>query len=148
MGREINKKITIIEIGITSRDNLQSCENFKKQIYIPLANELSMRYKMQSEVVPFVITWDDMVTKFNTEYRKKLGIEDKTLSYIQSISMKKTFELIVNNPIRYDDNYPKLKNIDMILETLEIDQSKENDKLMEVEGFGEYRRDGGEIIIN
>ena len=55
---KINRIIRIIEIGVTSKDSLQSCENSIKQKYVPLANELSMRYKMQAEIIPFVITWD------------------------------------------------------------------------------------------
>ena len=125
---KIKRMIRIIEIGITSRDNLQSCESYKKQKYIPLANELSTRYKMQSEIIPFVITWDGIVTKFNKEYRNKLEIDDTILGYIQTNCLKKTFEIIVNNPIRYDsERLNKFKNIEEIVETLEINEDNDMD---------------------
>ena len=67
---KINKKIKIIEVGITNKDRLQKTESLKKQKYVHLGNELSQTYKMQVEIIPFVMTWDGIVTKFNEKYRK------------------------------------------------------------------------------
>ena len=72
---KLNRKIKITEIGITSKCNLQKTESFKKHKYIELGNELSMIHKMQVEILPFVITWDGMVTTFNKDYRKIIGTE-------------------------------------------------------------------------
>ena len=95
----LNKLIKIIEIGITNQADLQSREVYKKQKYVELANNFRTTYKMDVEIIPFVITWDGMVTNFNKNYRKNLDIDDNTLAYIQSISLRKTFELLASNKI-------------------------------------------------
>ncbi|KAL6120431.1 hypothetical protein NUSPORA_02843 [Nucleospora cyclopteri] len=57
--------ITLIEVGITSQDNLQTVETEKLKKYGLLANELSLIYKCKVEIIPFVLTWDGVITKYS-----------------------------------------------------------------------------------
>lgn len=85
-------KITIVEVGITCQENLKTKETEKYRKYDLLAKELSIMHKCEVELIPFVITWDGNVTKYHKIHVKKIGIDDKTKAYIQSIVLKKTFE--------------------------------------------------------
>jgi hypothetical protein len=87
-------EVIIIEIGITCQDLLQQVENEKKRKYDLLANELGMQYKAKSRIIPYVMTWDGVVTKFHRRYLKELSITPKIEAYIQSIVLKKTLESI------------------------------------------------------
>ncbi|TBU20320.1 hypothetical protein CWI38_0090p0060 [Hamiltosporidium tvaerminnensis] len=68
-------KITLIEARITLQDSLQIVETEKLKKYDLLANELGLIYKCSVEIIPNVMTWDD-------------------IAYIQSIVLKKTVETI------------------------------------------------------
>ena len=91
---KIKKEITIIEVGVTSQQNLQTTEITKKRKYDLLAKELNQLENMPVKIVPFVITWDGVVTKYNKDYRETLKITDKMLAYIQTVVLKKTLETI------------------------------------------------------
>ena len=101
---KINRIIRIIEVLITRQEALQRTEVHKSKKYVSLSNYLKMSYKMYVEIISFVLTWDEMVTKFNKDYRKLLDIEDSTMAYIQSISLKKTFELTTSNNLEFKCN--------------------------------------------
>ncbi|EQB61751.1 hypothetical protein NAPIS_ORF00674 [Vairimorpha apis BRL 01] len=45
-------------------------------------------------IIPYVITWDGIVSKYHTKHRKELGITDRIEAYIQSTTLKKTLESI------------------------------------------------------
>ncbi|KAL6120530.1 hypothetical protein NUSPORA_02728, partial [Nucleospora cyclopteri] len=77
-------KITLIEVGITSQDNLQTVETAKLKTNDLLANELSLIYKCKAEIIPFVLTWDGIITKYHSMYVKKLSIPPKIQAYIQT----------------------------------------------------------------
>ncbi|KAL6122465.1 hypothetical protein NUSPORA_00448 [Nucleospora cyclopteri] len=64
--------ITLIEVGITSQDNLQTVETEKLRMYDILDNELRSIYKCKVEIIPFVLTWDGVITKYHSMYVKKL----------------------------------------------------------------------------
>ena len=70
----INIKITLIEVGITSQDNLQSVECEKLRKYDMLANELGQMHKAKVKVIPYVLTWDGIVTEYHDTYAKALGV--------------------------------------------------------------------------
>jgi hypothetical protein len=57
------KLITIIEIGITSQNQLITVETEKKRKYDILANHLGQLHKMKTRIIPWVMTWDGIVTK-------------------------------------------------------------------------------------
>ena len=91
---------------------------------------------MQVEIIPFVLTWDGMVTNFNKDYRKRIGIEDNMLAKIQFRTLKCTFELLINDTIRYESrkerNYSEFEEmIDSI--DVENSNSEELDNGDEVE---------------
>ncbi|TBU05638.1 hypothetical protein CWI36_0061p0010 [Hamiltosporidium magnivora] len=67
-------KIALIEVGITSRDSLQIVETEKIRKYDLLANELGLIYKCSVEIIPYVMTWDGIVTKYNKSKLKRLEI--------------------------------------------------------------------------
>ncbi|KAM0687985.1 hypothetical protein COBT_000765 [Conglomerata obtusa] len=85
---------TLIEVGVTSGDNLTIVENEKLRKYDILANELGMIYKCKTRIIPYVNTWDGLVTKFHRQYCRTLEIPAETEAYIQTITLKKTLELI------------------------------------------------------
>ena len=91
---KIQNEIIIIEIGITSIDNLKTVEMEKTRKYDLLAKELGLIYKCTTRIIPYVFTWDGLVTKYHTGYKKMLGVEEHTEAYIQSLILKKTFESI------------------------------------------------------
>ena len=62
------KRITIIEVGVTSQDQLQTVESEKKRKYDILANEMGAMHKCKTKIIPFVLTWDGIVTKFRKTY--------------------------------------------------------------------------------
>ncbi|TBU12064.1 hypothetical protein CWI38_0914p0040 [Hamiltosporidium tvaerminnensis] len=79
-------KITLIEVGITSQDSLQIVETEKLRKYDLLANDV--------EIIPYVMTWDGIVTKYHKSHLKRLEIPMNVEAYIQSIVLKKTVETI------------------------------------------------------
>ena len=80
---------------------------------------------MESEIIPFVITWDGMVTQFNMIYREKLEIDMNVFSYIQSIVLKKTFEIMVNGNNRFDITKCKRSIEDYLEEIIEESNNKD-----------------------
>ena len=88
------KEITLIEIGVTNQDLLQTVETEKTRKYDILANELSNMYKCKTKIIPFVITWNGLVTVYHKKHIKELEIPDNVKAYIQTIVLKKTLENI------------------------------------------------------
>ncbi|TBU17925.1 hypothetical protein CWI38_0263p0040 [Hamiltosporidium tvaerminnensis] len=79
-------KITLIEVGITSQDSLQIVKTEKLRMYDELDNDV--------EIIPYVMTWDGIVTKYHKSHLKRLEIPMNVETYIQSIILKKTVETI------------------------------------------------------
>ncbi|KAF7683899.1 hypothetical protein TCON_0897 [Astathelohania contejeani] len=75
-------EIILVEVGITSQDNLQIVETGKKRKYDLLANELGMLYKAKTKIIPYVMTWDGVVTKYHRNYLKELNITPTIEAYI------------------------------------------------------------------
>ncbi|TBU10071.1 hypothetical protein CWI38_2048p0020, partial [Hamiltosporidium tvaerminnensis] len=76
------------------QDSLQIVETEKLRKYDLLANELGLIYKCNVEIIPYVMTWDGIVTKYHKTYVKRLQIPMNVEAYIQSIVLKKTVETI------------------------------------------------------
>jgi hypothetical protein len=91
---KVKNKIILVEVGITSQDKLKTVETEKYRKYDLLAKELGIMHKCEVEIIPFVITWDGIVTKYHNSHVRKIGIDNKTKTYIQSIILKKTLETI------------------------------------------------------
>lgn len=89
--------ITIVEVGITSQDCLQTVEVEKLRKYDLLANELGLIHKCKTRIIPYVLTWDGIVTKCHKRYRQAFGVEKFIEAYIQSLVLKKTYESILTD---------------------------------------------------
>ena len=59
-----------------------------------IANELALSYKCKVKIIPYVMTWEGLVTKYHKKHRNEIGIHIKTEAYIQSLVLKKTLESI------------------------------------------------------
>ncbi|KAF7682786.1 hypothetical protein TCON_1999 [Astathelohania contejeani] len=81
--------VILVEIGITSQDNLQQVEVEKKRKYDFLVNELGILYKAKTKIIPYVLTWEGVVTKYHRIYLKELEITPQIKAYIQSTVLKK-----------------------------------------------------------
>lgn len=55
-----------------------------------MANELSLIYKCITRIIPYVMTWEGVVTSYHKKYIRDLGISENIEAYIQPI--KKTLE--------------------------------------------------------
>ncbi|TBU06805.1 hypothetical protein CWI39_0421p0020 [Hamiltosporidium magnivora] len=53
-----------------------------------------VEYKCSVEIIPYVMTWDGIVTKYLKSHLKRLEIPMNVEAYIQSIVLKKTVETI------------------------------------------------------
>ncbi|KAF9764597.1 hypothetical protein NGRA_0424 [Nosema granulosis] len=51
-------------------------------------------YKSKTKIVPYVMTWDGVVTAYHKKHIQELGIQPTLEAYIQSIVLKKTLESI------------------------------------------------------
>ncbi|KAF7682940.1 hypothetical protein TCON_1845 [Astathelohania contejeani] len=80
-------EIILVEVGIMSQDNLQSVKTKKKR-YGHLSNELGLLYKAKTKIIPYVMTWNGVVTKYYRNYLKKLSITSP-IEAIQSKVLKK-----------------------------------------------------------
>ncbi|EQB62164.1 hypothetical protein NAPIS_ORF00266 [Vairimorpha apis BRL 01] len=89
-----SKDILIVEIGVTSIDNLQQVETEKLRKYDLLANELGLIHGCKTKIIPYVLIWDGIVTKYHLKYGKALEILDRIEAYIQSVTLKKTLESV------------------------------------------------------
>ncbi|TBU20456.1 hypothetical protein CWI38_0068p0060 [Hamiltosporidium tvaerminnensis] len=88
-------RITLIEVGITSQDSLQIVETVKLRKYDLLANELGLIYKCSVEIIPYVMTWDGIVTKYHKTYVKRLQIPMNTVETI-SFDRRRGLESVDN----------------------------------------------------
>ena len=71
---KIRNTITIVEVGITSQNNLQAVEIEKTRKYGLLASELAHMYKCKVEIIPYVMTWEGVATPYHRKHRMALGI--------------------------------------------------------------------------
>ena len=88
------KEITLIEAGITNLYILTQIENkmTKKNNFI--ANELALSYKCKVKIIPNMMTWKEVVTKYHKKNKNEMKILLKTEAYIQSLVLKKALESI------------------------------------------------------
>ncbi|TBU07012.1 hypothetical protein CWI36_0342p0050, partial [Hamiltosporidium magnivora] len=77
--------ITLTELRITSQDSLQIVKIEKLRKYNFLANRLGLIYKCSVEIIPNMMTWDGIVTKYYKTYVKRLRIVMNIEAYIQFI---------------------------------------------------------------
>ncbi|MGL5714005.1 MAG: hypothetical protein ACRCX2_13370 [Paraclostridium sp.] len=87
-------EITLIEVGITNQDLINQVENEKKRKYDLLAGELSLIHKCKVNIIPYVLTWEGIVTKYHRKYAREIGTTKQIEAYVQSLVLKKTLETI------------------------------------------------------
>ena len=115
------REIILIEVGITSQDQLQIVENEKRRKYDVLANEMGAMHNCKTRIIPYVITWDGIVTKFHKSYAKEIGLTTKIESYIQFIVLKKTLESISFSYRRDGEETPQETCEEVVVLAKEID---------------------------
>ena len=93
-------------------------ENEKARKYDVLAKEMSAMHNCKSRIIPYVMTWDGIVTRFHSKYSKEIGLTTKIETYIQYIVLKKTLESI-SFEYRRADNSGTQDIIEMLVETKE-----------------------------
>ncbi|KAK1937610.1 hypothetical protein X943_003315 [Babesia divergens] len=90
--------ITFVEVGITCQDNLGQVERDKEAKYKALTEQMG-NHRMNAlttiEVVPYVMTWDGLVTKRHTECRLKLGVSDRVEGQLQRICLQQTYDFVM-----------------------------------------------------
>ena len=74
------KEIALIEVGITNLDILTQVENEKTRKYDLIANEIALTYKCKVKIIPYVMTWEDLVTKCYTEVKSGFQLRPKHTS--------------------------------------------------------------------
>ncbi|EQB60027.1 hypothetical protein NAPIS_ORF02408 [Vairimorpha apis BRL 01] len=100
--RKYLQQLETIEIGVTSIDNLQRIETEKLRKYDLLANELGLIHECKTRIIPYVLTWNGLITKYHAKYRKARN-SDRIEAYIQSVNLKKTLESVSMEYRREDD---------------------------------------------
>ncbi len=53
-----------------------------------------LTYKCKVKIIPYVMTWEGLVTKCHKNHRNEIKISLNTEAYIQSLVLKKTLESI------------------------------------------------------
>ncbi|KAG0435826.1 Retrovirus-related Pol polyprotein from type-2 retrotransposable element R2DM, partial [Dictyocoela muelleri] len=86
--------IYIIEIGVTSIENLKKYEVEKLHKYRLLGKEMEQMYGKRVIIAPYVLTWDGVTTEYNKKYRKIIDIDDRLHAYIQGVCLKMTSEIV------------------------------------------------------
>ncbi|XP_029655289.1 uncharacterized protein LOC115228998 [Octopus sinensis] len=89
---KVSGEIPIIEVGITCLDRLTTVEVEKKRKYDLLANELGLMHGCKVFVIPCVMTWEGIVSKYHKGYLRQLGVDRYIQAYMQSTVLKRTLE--------------------------------------------------------
>ncbi|XP_029653964.1 uncharacterized protein LOC115227195 [Octopus sinensis] len=74
---------------------LKQVEVEKLHKYDLLAGKLSQIHGAKVTIIPIVLTWDGIVSKFYKSYMERLKLDASTRSYIQSLTIKKTLEAML-----------------------------------------------------
>ena len=120
------KEILVIEIGITSQNQLITVETEKKRKYDILANHLGQLHKMKTKIIPWVMTWDGIVTKTHKYYLKELEIQPNIEAYMQSIVIKKTLESISFDYRRGEDTIEQIaESSEKVVDTVSVENVKQ-----------------------
>ena len=106
----------------------------KKRKYDLLANELGLMYKAKTKIIPYVMTWDGIVTCFHKSYIKEIGVLPHIEAYIQSLVLKKTLETISLEKRRGIEDDADIEN--------QVEKGIE--KMQEYSGEGQVRKNNDE----
>ena len=75
-------------MGITNQDLLQTTESEKMRKYDLLANELGTLYKCKTRIIPYVMTWDGVVSNYHKKYLIKSYKQHRGVHTIQSRTLE------------------------------------------------------------
>ncbi|XP_029654529.1 uncharacterized protein LOC115227982 [Octopus sinensis] len=89
---KVSGEILIIEVGITCLDRLTTVEVEKKRKYDLLANELGLMHRCKVLVIPCVMTWEGIVSKYHKGYLRQLGVDRYIQVYMQFTVLKGTLD--------------------------------------------------------
>ncbi|XP_029654797.1 uncharacterized protein LOC115228332 [Octopus sinensis] len=89
---KVRNTITLIEVGVTSQNCLKQVEVEKFHKYDLLANELEAIHHAKVKVIPVVMTWDGIVSRFFKGHLDVLKLEERVRAYIQTVVLRKTLE--------------------------------------------------------
>ncbi|XP_029654463.1 uncharacterized protein LOC115227895 [Octopus sinensis] len=84
--------ITLIEFGITSQNYLKQVEVEKFHKYYLLAHELGAIHRAKVKIIPVVLNWDGIVSRFFKSHLDSIAVEDRVKAYIQTLVLRKTLE--------------------------------------------------------
>ncbi|GIX63935.1 reverse transcriptase domain containing protein [Babesia caballi] len=92
-------RITIVEIGITFQNNLVKTEMEKKDKYQDLGKQMKFQtfgnHDTEIVIIPWVMTWDGVVTEFHNSYRRQLGISDRMEAQLQRIVLQQSHNFVL-----------------------------------------------------
>ncbi|MEG0619338.1 MAG: reverse transcriptase family protein, partial [Bacilli bacterium] len=91
---ENKQTIMIIDVGITNAERIKIYELEKINKYFELAKDLTRTYKMKTITIPFIISWDGIISKRNKQHRSLLHINDNLMGFIQLNVLKSTYNII------------------------------------------------------
>ena len=69
-------------------------ETEKAHKYDLLAGEISQLYKCSVKIIPYVMIWDEMVTKCHKKYISELDVPPNVEAYIQTRVLRRTLESV------------------------------------------------------
>ena len=81
------KEIILIEVGVTSQDQLQRVETEKQHKYDLLAEEMGLMYKCPTRIIPYVLTWESIVTRHHHAHAEAIGPTSRIKAYIQYLAL-------------------------------------------------------------
>ncbi|KAI2805264.1 hypothetical protein BLOT_004258 [Blomia tropicalis] len=91
-------EITMIEIGVTNKNDLPTTELTKGRKYDLLAGEMRSTFRARKvTVIPVVMTWEGLMTKHARRYMKQIGITDQIQAYLQTCCLKRTCDIILKD---------------------------------------------------
>ncbi|KAI5168506.1 hypothetical protein PAEPH01_0187 [Pancytospora epiphaga] len=71
---------------IAGHDRLMTVETEKKRKYDVLANKLGIEMRYKTKIIPYVMTWDGVVTSYHKQHFKKIRLTSSVEVYIQTTS--------------------------------------------------------------
>ncbi|KAI5169886.1 hypothetical protein PAEPH01_1074 [Pancytospora epiphaga] len=82
-------------------------ETEKKRKYDVLANKPRSKMKCKTKIIPYVMTWDGVVTNYHKQYLREIGLINSVEAYIQTTSgyienaqLTNLFKLIASSTIQ------------------------------------------------
>jgi hypothetical protein len=116
---KIKKEILIVEIGITSFENLRAVEVGNKHKYDLLANHVGALNKVKTKIVSYVMTWDGLVTTYHRGHRKDINIDNRIQAYVQTKVLKMTLESLSMEARRGDTSDDIFQEVSKPSDTLD-----------------------------